>query len=46
MKINQVIPDVVLQELRDDGEAVQTGAAELIRQTNNEIWKNESDVTR
>jgi ferritin-like metal-binding protein YciE len=45
MQINQVIPDVVLQELRDDGETVQTGAAELIRQTNNEIWKNQADVT-
>jgi len=45
MQINQVIPDVVLQELRDDGEAVQTGAAELIRQQTNEIWKTQAEVT-
>jgi len=45
MQITQVIPDVVLQELRDDGESVQTGAAELIRQQTNEIWKNQADVT-
>ncbi len=45
MQITQVIPDVVLQELRDDGEPVQTGAAELIRQQTNEIWKNQADVT-
>jgi ferritin-like metal-binding protein YciE len=45
MQISQVIPDVVLQELRDDGEAVQTGAAELIRQQTNEIWKSQAEVT-
>jgi ferritin-like metal-binding protein YciE len=45
MQINQVIPDVVLQELRDDGETVQTGAAELIRQQTNEIWKSQAEVT-
>jgi ferritin-like metal-binding protein YciE len=46
MQITQVIPDVVLQELRDDGETVSTGAGELIRQTTNDIWKNQADVTR
>ena len=46
MQINQVLPEVVLQELQDDGEAVDTGAAELIRGTANEVWKAESDVTR
>ncbi|MDB5026939.1 MAG: hypothetical protein JWO66_628, partial [Candidatus Eremiobacteraeota bacterium] len=29
IQINQIIPDVVLQELRDDGENVATGAAEM-----------------
>jgi ferritin-like metal-binding protein YciE len=42
MQIAQVIPEVVLQELRDDGESVQTGAAELIRQTTNELWKSQA----
>ena len=46
MQISQVIPDVVLQELRDDGETVQTDAADLIRQTTNEVWKAGADVTR
>ncbi|GAC1613653.1 MAG: hypothetical protein NVS4B13_08560 [Candidatus Elarobacter sp.] len=46
MQINQVIPGVVLQELRDDGESVQTGAAELIKQQTNDIWKSQADVTR
>ena len=46
MQINQIIPDVVLQELRDDGESVALGADETIRQTTNEIWKSQSDVTR
>ncbi|GAC1570948.1 MAG: hypothetical protein NVS3B7_00410 [Candidatus Elarobacter sp.] len=45
MQINQVMPAVVLQELRDDGETVATGAAETIRQQTNEIWKSQSDVT-
>ena len=39
MQIVQIIPDVVLAELRDDGELVQTGAAELVRQQTNEVWK-------
>ncbi len=46
MQISQVIPDVVLQELRDDGETIQTDAADLIRQTTNEVWKAGADVTR
>jgi ferritin-like metal-binding protein YciE len=45
MLVNQVIPGVVLTELRDDGENVATGAAETIRQQTNEIWKNQSAVT-
>ena len=45
MQITQVTPTVVLQELRDDGENVQTGAAETIRQQTNEIWKSQSAVT-
>lgn len=45
MQISQAIPDVVLQELRDDGETVQTGAAETIRQQTNEIWKDQAAVT-
>jgi ferritin-like metal-binding protein YciE len=46
MQIMQIIPDVVLRELADDGERVVTNAGETIRQTRNEIWKNQSDVTR
>jgi ferritin-like metal-binding protein YciE len=46
MQINQVIPAVVLQELADDGERIATSAGETIRQTTNEIWKNQSDATR
>ncbi len=46
MQINQIVPDVVLQELRDDGENVLTGASETIRRTTNEIWKSQSDVTK
>ncbi|MDB5028274.1 MAG: hypothetical protein JWO66_1963, partial [Candidatus Eremiobacteraeota bacterium] len=42
IQINQIIPDVVLQELRDDGENVATGAAEMIRQQTNEIWRVQS----
>lgn len=45
IQINQVIPDVVLQELRDDGESVQTGAADIIRQQTNDIWKDQAAVT-
>ncbi len=45
MQINQVIADVVLGELRDDGETVATGAAETIRQQTNEVWKSQSSVT-
>ncbi|HTD37914.1 MAG TPA: DUF892 family protein [Candidatus Limnocylindrales bacterium] len=46
MQISQIIPDVVLQELRDDGETVAVGAEETIRQTTNEVWKSQTDVTR
>ncbi|HZO92195.1 MAG TPA: DUF892 family protein [Candidatus Baltobacteraceae bacterium] len=46
MGINQVIADVVLQELRDDGELVAVDAAERIRQQTNAIWRAESDVTQ
>ena len=45
MQIVQIIPDVVLQELRDDGETVAVGAEETIRQATNEVWKSQSDVT-
>lgn len=44
IQINQIIPDVVLQELQDDGETVATNAAETIRQTTNEVWRSGSDV--
>jgi ferritin-like metal-binding protein YciE len=44
MKINQVIPEVVLNELRKDGEQVRTGAADLIREQTNDIWKDQSTV--
>jgi ferritin-like metal-binding protein YciE len=42
MTINQVIPEVVLAELQIDGENVQAGAGDLIRQETNEIWKSQS----
>jgi ferritin-like metal-binding protein YciE len=46
MQINQVMPQLVLQELRDDGETVQPGAAEMIRRETNDIWKVEASVTQ
>jgi ferritin-like metal-binding protein YciE len=46
MQIVQIVPQVVLAELQADGQSVQTGAAELIRQQTNAIWKSEADVTR
>jgi ferritin-like metal-binding protein YciE len=46
MQIVQIIPDVVLRELADDGEAVQTGAATLIRQQTSEVWRAEAAVAR
>lgn len=46
MQINQLIPDVVLRELADDGERVVTTAGETIRETLNQVWKNQSDITR
>jgi len=45
MQIAQAIPEVVLQELADDGEPVATGAAEAIRQQTNAVWKSQADVT-
>lgn len=45
MQIAQIMPTVVLAELRDDGETVMTGAAEMIRQQTNEIWKDQASVT-
>ncbi|HEY0393315.1 MAG TPA: DUF892 family protein [Candidatus Elarobacter sp.] len=45
MQINQIIPEVVLQELAEDGERVVADAGATIRQTTNEIWKGQSDVT-
>lgn len=45
MEVAQVMPGVVLAELRDDGETVVTGAAELIRQQTNEIWRDQASVT-
>jgi ferritin-like metal-binding protein YciE len=44
MQINQVIPEIVLRELQDDGENVQATAAETIRQQLNEIWQSQSSV--
>jgi ferritin-like metal-binding protein YciE len=45
MDIAQIMPEVVLEELQDDGEAVQAGSGDVIRHQINEIWKNQSDVT-
>jgi len=44
MQINQVVPDVVLNELQDDGENVKASAAETIRQQLNEVWRSQSPV--
>jgi ferritin-like metal-binding protein YciE len=46
MQVAQIMPTVVLAELRDGGENVATGAGEMIRQQTNEIWKDEASVTR
>src|SRR5665213_3407904 len=46
MQIAQIIPDVVLSELADLGETVQTGAADRIRQETNEVWKSQANVTQ
>lgn len=46
MQMNQVIPDIVLRELQDDGENVQATAAETIRRQLNEIWQSQSGVAQ
>lgn len=46
MQINQVMPEVVLTELREDGESVAPQAAETIRRDTNDIWRAQSDVAR
>jgi ferritin-like metal-binding protein YciE len=45
MTINQVIPEVVLGELQVDGQNVQAGAGEMIRQETNDIWKSHSGAS-
>ncbi len=45
MGIVQIMPEVVLEELQDDGEAVHAGAADMIRNQTNDIWKSQADVT-
>ena len=44
MQINQVVPSGSGRAL-EDGETVQTGAAQTIRQQTNEVWKSQSSVT-
>jgi ferritin-like metal-binding protein YciE len=44
MQINDVIPDIVLAELLDDGAIVAPSAAETIRQQSKDIWKAQSSV--
>ena len=44
IQINQIIPDVVLQELADDGERVSLTAAEEVRRNANEVWKSQPGV--
>lgn len=44
MQINQVIPEIVLGELRDDGENVVTGAADRIRRETNDVWRGQSST--
>jgi hypothetical protein len=39
VRISRVIPAVVLQELRDDGESVRISAAELSAQTTHAAWQ-------
>jgi ferritin-like metal-binding protein YciE len=45
MQINDVIPEIVLNELADDGDSVATGAADTVRQQTRDIWKSQSAVT-
>jgi ferritin-like metal-binding protein YciE len=42
MQINDVIPEVVLGELRDEDVNVAPGAADRIRQDTQNIWKSEA----
>jgi hypothetical protein len=41
MEINQVVPGVVLAELREDGENVAVGSAETIVQQTNAVWQRQ-----
>jgi ferritin-like metal-binding protein YciE len=43
MQINSVVPDVVLGELREDGENVVAGAAETVREQTHAIWRGQSE---
>jgi hypothetical protein len=44
MQINAVVPDVVLGELREDGENVVAGAADTVRQETHAIWRGQSET--
>ncbi|HTW84879.1 MAG TPA: DUF892 family protein [Candidatus Sulfotelmatobacter sp.] len=46
MEINQIVPDVVLRELAQEGNLVVAGSAETIREQTNAIWRRESGVAR
>jgi ferritin-like metal-binding protein YciE len=45
IQINSVVPDVVLGELRDDGEKVVADAADTVREQTHAIWRGQSEST-
>jgi ferritin-like metal-binding protein YciE len=43
VRISKVIPSVVLQELRDDGQQVSVNAAQITAQTTHQAWQQNSN---
>jgi ferritin-like metal-binding protein YciE len=46
MEINQLVPEIVLRELAEEGNLVATGAADRIREETNEIWRRQAGAAR
>jgi hypothetical protein len=46
MEINQLVPEIVLDELAEEGNVVATGAAERVREETNEIWRRQAGAVR
>ncbi len=44
MLVSQIVPDVVLAELRADGENVALDAGDTIRRQTNDVWKSQASV--